>query len=164
CPADRAYLRALAPPVGSTTKKKPESTATENTSLKASDETWFQWRGPRRDGVSHETGLLDKWPAEGPPPAGRRKGLGGRTWSLVIGAGHIYTMGNKDGETQLVCLSLEDGKVVWRSPVGSGGAPNCTPTLDPAAGIVFGLSFDGDLLAADARTGKELWRKNFGQD
>src|SRR5437870_1821082 len=27
---------------------------------------WPQWRGPKRDGVSKETGLLKSWPAGGP--------------------------------------------------------------------------------------------------
>ena len=28
---------------------------------------WNQWRGPKRDGVSADTGLLSKWPKQGPP-------------------------------------------------------------------------------------------------
>ena len=28
-------------------------------------EDWSQWRGPNRDGVCHETGLLEAFPAEG---------------------------------------------------------------------------------------------------
>src|SRR5262245_45716753 len=27
---------------------------------------WPQWRGPQRDGVSQETGLLPEWPKDGP--------------------------------------------------------------------------------------------------
>ncbi len=27
---------------------------------------WPQWRGPQRDGISRETGLLKQWPAGGP--------------------------------------------------------------------------------------------------
>ena len=27
---------------------------------------WFQWRGPNRDGISPETGLLQEWPKSGP--------------------------------------------------------------------------------------------------
>ena len=28
---------------------------------------WPQWRGPNRDGISRETGLLQAWPKTGPP-------------------------------------------------------------------------------------------------
>ena len=34
-------------------------------SLAVADD-WPQWRGPRRDGISKESGLLAQWPAEGP--------------------------------------------------------------------------------------------------
>ena len=30
---------------------------------------WPQWRGPNRDGISKETGLLKQWPADDPPLA-----------------------------------------------------------------------------------------------
>ena len=37
---------------------------------------WAQWRGPNRDAKSQETGLLDTWPEDGPPPY--LEGNGGR--------------------------------------------------------------------------------------
>jgi outer membrane protein assembly factor BamB len=35
-------------------------------SLAAMAADWPQWRGPRRTGISQETGLLKEWPKEGP--------------------------------------------------------------------------------------------------
>ena len=35
---------------------------------------WYQWRGPNRDGIAKETGLLDQWPEDGPAMAYRTKG------------------------------------------------------------------------------------------
>jgi outer membrane protein assembly factor BamB len=35
---------------------------------------WPQWRGPNRDGVSAERGLLKAWPAGGPPLAWKASG------------------------------------------------------------------------------------------
>ena len=32
----------------------------------ARGDDWPQWRGPRQDGISRETGLLAKWPEKGP--------------------------------------------------------------------------------------------------
>ena len=29
-------------------------------------ENWPQWRGPNRDGISPDKGLLKEWPPEGP--------------------------------------------------------------------------------------------------
>ena len=37
---------------------------------------WPQWRGPNRDGVSKETGLLKQWPADGPPLVWKATGAG----------------------------------------------------------------------------------------
>ena len=38
---------------------------------------WPQWRGPNRDGISQETGLLQDWPKAGPPQVWRVSGVGG---------------------------------------------------------------------------------------
>lgn len=37
---------------------------------------WPQWRGPNRDGISPETGLLKEWPKDGPPLAWKITNLG----------------------------------------------------------------------------------------
>ncbi len=37
---------------------------------------WPQWRGPNRDAVAKETGLLTQWPEAGPPLAWKASGLG----------------------------------------------------------------------------------------
>ena len=37
---------------------------------------WPQWRGPNRDGISKETGLLKQWPESGPPLAWKATGAG----------------------------------------------------------------------------------------
>src|SRR5262245_9555613 len=39
---------------------------TSPVNLDASTSDWPQWRGPKRDGISQENGLLKQWPAEGP--------------------------------------------------------------------------------------------------
>ena len=46
-------------------------------SLAQSAANWPQWRGPNRDGISKETGLLKQWPAEGPPLVWKASGAGG---------------------------------------------------------------------------------------
>src|SRR6185503_7368899 len=55
---------------------------------------WPQWRGPNRDNVSHESGLLKEWPKDGPPLAWKAKGLGGGYSSVSIAGDRIYTMGD----------------------------------------------------------------------
>ena len=125
---------------------------------------WPQWRGPRRDGISDETGLLDNWEASAPELIWSSRGMGRGYSSLVIHDGRIYTMGKRDGRVQMICAELDGGEVAWTTPVGGGSDPNCTPTVDPEANLVFGMSHAGDLICVDARSGDERWRKNFERD
>ena len=48
---------------------------------------WPQWRGPQRDGISRETGLLDAWPAGGPPRIWKAQGLGQGYSAFAIAQG-----------------------------------------------------------------------------
>jgi hypothetical protein len=55
---------------------------------------WPQWRGPHRDGVSSEGGLLPSWPKDGPRLLWRIDGLG-RGWSSPIVVGRrLYVTGD----------------------------------------------------------------------
>lgn len=123
---------------------------------------WPQWRGPQRDGVSPERNLLQNWPEGGPKLAWQTRGLGQGFSSVAISQGRIFTMGQKDGQEQLVALSEEDGQELWRLSVGNSDHSNCTPTVD--GDLVFAVGLGGDLVCAEAATGKELWRKNYAAD
>lgn len=123
---------------------------------------WPQWRGPNRDGASRETGLLTEWPEDGPELLWKVSGLGRGYSSVAISTGRIYTMGKSGNGTNLVALNESDGSQVWTSRVGGGSEPNCTPTVD--GNLVFGLSFDGDLMCAETETGTVVWRKSFPDD
>ena len=57
---------------------------------------WPQWRGPNRDGISSETGLLKEWPAEGPPLLLEKADLGEAYSSVAVVDEVIYTTGKKD--------------------------------------------------------------------
>ena len=122
---------------------------------------WSRWRGPAGDGISAETGLLDTWPKDGPPLVWRVKGLGGGYASVAIAGGKIYTLGKVRDKTYLHCRSVDDGAEVWKSPVGSGGDPNCTPTVD--GDLVFGLTLGGDLFCCTTESGSLVWTKNFAK-
>jgi outer membrane protein assembly factor BamB len=122
---------------------------------------WPQWRGPHRDGISTEKGLLKTWSTTGPPLAWKVDGLGSGYSSVAIAGDHIYTVGKRKRGAELIALDLASGKEVWATEVG-GGDPNSTPTVD--GDLVYALGRDGDLLCAEAATGKEVWRKKFSKD
>ncbi len=130
----------------------------------AVDGDWPRWRGANLDNISTEKGLLDKWPADGPKLAWKARNLGGGYSSVAVVGDRIYTMGGRSGRVMLFALNREDGKEVWAAEVGRGNDPNCTPTVDPEAGLVFALSKDGDFACIDAKTGDVKWKKSFPRD
>ena len=129
----------------------------------APDGNWPSWRGPNRDGISEETGLLDEWPGSGPKLLWRIDEFGKGYSSVAIANNRLYTMGQLRGPAELMCLDLKTGRGVWSTPVGEG-EPNCTPTVDVEAGLVYGLGRRGDLVCCRARDGRVAWKKSFQRD
>lgn len=131
---------------------------------------WPQWRGPSRDGKSTETGLLKEWPAGGPPLAWKTTGLGAGWATVSVAKGVLYTAGDKGGDNFVIALSEKDGKELWSTRLGKAGAPGWggfagvrgTPTVD--GDLVFAIGQYGEVVAFEAGSGKELWRKEFIKD
>ena len=123
---------------------------------------WPQFRGPNRDGVSAETGLLTSWPEQGPPLLWRVE-LGEGYSGMAISDGRIYTMFGKGQSEFVVCLDAATGKRLWILRVDEkwvdrfGNGPRSTPTVD--GGRVFALSARGALVALDTEDGSEIWRR-----
>ena len=139
--------------------------ATFTLSALASD--WPQWRGPNRDGVSTEKGLLDEWPEGGPKLLWKATGVGVGFSSVSVIGDRIYTMGDGKTASYVYCLSAKSGKIIWTSKrVGKTGGnykgPRSTPTIDE--GHVYALGQYGDLVCLKAETGAEIWRKSLTKD
>jgi outer membrane protein assembly factor BamB len=133
---------------------------------------WNQWRGPNRDGIA--SGF--KAPATWANDALVKK------WSVAVGEGHsspviagdrVYIFAREDDKEIMRCLSLADGKVIWRADYaapyemnpaarGHGKGPKSTPVV--ADGRIFAHGINGHLSAYDAKTGAVLWRKDFTGD
>ena len=67
---------------------------------------WPQWRGPQRDGISRETGLLDAWPAGGPRQIWKTEGLGQGYAALAIAQGKLFTQGQRGDRQFVLALAL----------------------------------------------------------
>lgn len=124
---------------------------------------WPQWRGPRRDAISSDKGLLKSWGEQGPPLAWKTSGLGSGFASIAVSDGRIFTMGRRKGSEGLIALNAQDGQELWSAKVGLDGndEPSSTPTVD--GDRVYALGSHGDLVCASV-DGKELWRKSFLKD
>ena len=123
---------------------------------------WPQWRGPARDDLSKETGLLKQWPTEGPKKLWSFTNAGQGYGSFAVVGGRLYTMGTRDGSEVLICLDAAKGDEIWVAKLGSilgngwGDGPRGTPTVD--GDNVYTMGGEGTLVAVKASDGKELWR------
>ncbi len=133
---------------------------------------WPQWRGPHRDGISAETGLLKTWPADGPKLLWQLKDIGsGYSTPAVVGES-LFVLSNRGLDDEFVqALSVKDGKQVWATRLGKVGNPNQAPpypgarsTPTVAGEVLYALGSDGDLACVTTSSGMIRWRKNLRTD
>ena len=131
---------------------------------------WPELRGPNRDGISRETGLINSWklngenflcasrPADDRPPSSWATACGAkprRPWRRASGA--------RDGARR------RD----WQGHLGIQGqhlsercarSPHClSPAVDPETGNIFILTGGAEAIALSP-DGKRLWSRSFGEE
>ena len=114
-----------------------ESAQAESASLAGTNPggDWPCFNGARRDNTSDTTGLLAKWPKEGPPLAWTARGLGAGYSSVSVADGRLYTMGNKGDTEAVIALDAGTGEKIWSTPIAwasqpsAGDGPRSTPTV-----------------------------------
>ena len=132
-------------------------------------EDWPYWRGPRYDGASRETGLIDTWDPAGGPQSNilwQRDDLGGRSTPVVFD-GRLYIIVRaepgtpREGE-RVVCLDVQTGKTLWENrfnvwlsdvPDTRVGWSSCV--VDPVTGHVFALGACGYFQCLDGQVGDD---------
>lgn len=141
----------------------PVGTLVEADGLVASSQPgWPQWRGPRRDAISEETGLLQTWPDEGPPEAWSVDGLGIGWSSPVVSGGTVVVTGDI-GESLVLFAFDRDGAPRWQATNGRSwtrswpGARSC-PVM--AGDHLYHLNAHGRLAAYTIEEGRETWACN----
>ncbi len=147
---------------------------------------WPEWLGPNREGVWRETGLVDKFPAGGPPIVWR-KPIGSGYSGPAVAGDYVYVMDrqrslDKDGKPipgnrgegqkgteRILCLKAVDGAQVWKHEYPSAykqlsynQGPRTTPLVRD--GRVYTLGAMGDLFCLDAVSGQVRWSKNLPQE
>lgn len=116
---------------------------------------WPQWRGPHRDGVSPETGLLKSWPSEGPPLLWSVSGCGNGFSSIAVVGGIIYGTGSEKGRNRMWARREQSGELLWSAQYSEhAGEPNSTPVV--ADGKVYALTREGDLACLNASDGQPV--------
>src|SRR5207253_7477871 len=75
---------------------------------KLSGKDWPQWRGPNRDGLSTETGLLTSWPEAGPRKLWEQPTGEGYS-SMAVARGRVFSMVQDKDQEAIVCWDAESG-------------------------------------------------------
>jgi outer membrane protein assembly factor BamB len=127
---------------------------------------WPQWRGPSRDGVWNEQGLVEKFAAPQLALKWRAPISNGYSGPTVAG-GRVYVtdrLREPRQQERVHCLNAETGRPVWThvydAPYGGVGYPD-----GPRASVTihderaYALGAVGHLHCLDAATGKVLWSK-----
>jgi outer membrane protein assembly factor BamB len=129
---------------------------------------WPQWRGPDRNGLSKESGLLPQWPASGPPLVWSISSLGDGYGSLAVKDDRIFVQGSNGRQSIVYVLNRADGKGIWSKALGPGvgndrgPGPRGTPTVD--GDRVYVLTENGDLACLKALDGTAVWQRNILKD
>lgn len=132
-------------------------------------EDWPQFLGPRANGISSETGLLDKWPDGGPPVVWEKKIGAGYGAPSVLGKQLV--LHHRIGDEEIVeCLDAINGQSLWHfgypshfiDPYGYNNGPRGTPVLTTNRCYTFGA--EGKLTCRDLQTGKQIWQRDTGLD
>src|SRR5205807_1118544 len=145
---------------------------------------WPQWLGPKRDSIWREAGVVEKFPAGGPPVLWRAS-VGGGYAGPAVAKGRVYLMdrqlatGTKNpadpfargvipGSERLLCLNETDGKPLWKFEydcpysVSYPAGPRTTPLV--SGGKVYTLGAEGNLCCLEADSGQVVWSRDFKKD
>jgi len=125
-------------------------------SLSAQD---VQWRGPNRDGIYPDTGLLKEWPGDGPEILFVAEDLGRGFSSAVATGDRIFVTGMEDSTEYLISLDMQ-GKQLWRKAIGrcfnqSFPETRSTPTVEDNR--VYVLTGMDKLACFQAGNGDLIW-------
>jgi outer membrane protein assembly factor BamB len=132
--------------------------------IKSAPGDWPQWRGPNRDGLSPETGILREWPKDGPPLLWSIDTLGRGISGIAVAGNRFYTMGDRTNQCCALGYDLATQKQVWATPIDQAmtDGPRCTPTVDDDR--VYVLAPSGQIACLNAADGKILWKKHMKRD
>jgi outer membrane protein assembly factor BamB len=141
------------------------------TNVPSAADDWPQWRGPGRDGVWHETGLIDKFPQ--PRIELRwRAAIGSGYCGPTVAEGRVYVMDRVEEPADMERVHAFDwqtGRNLWTfayecsyTTVKYPAGPRASVSIDD--GRAYALGSRGHFHCLDAASGKFLWKKTPGED
>lgn len=157
CPLAAALLLVAA---GAQAAEASEASAPAPAELIASTEPgWPQFRGPRRDGISDEQGLLPTWPEGGPRLLWSAAGMGRGFSSPVIAGGRLFLTGDFGEELRVLAFDLT-GRPLWSARNGAAWLNQYQGARSSVAyrgGRVYHQNAHGRVVCLEAASGREIW-------
>jgi outer membrane protein assembly factor BamB len=132
-------------------------------------EDWPCFLGPQQTGVSHETGLLDAWPKEGPPVVWKKEV--GTGYSAPSVAGNRLVYHHREGNEEIIqCVQADTGEPLWkqvypshfRDPYGYNNGPRCSPLLVRDRSYTLGA--EGMLTCVALADGGLVWQRDLRKE
>ena len=130
---------------------------------------WPRFLGPTADNHSPVTGLLDRWPTNGPPVAWE-KSVGTGYSAPSVREGMLVLHHRVKGDEVVEAMEAATGKTLWTfaypsrfiDPYGYNNGPRCTPLLTSNRCFTFGA--EGRLVCLDLKSGKLVWERETAKD
>lgn len=137
--------------------------------LAAFGDDWPQFLGPDRNGISSETGLIEKFPTNGPTLLWQKE-IGTGYSAPSVREGKLVLFHRFANEEIVEAFDAATGKPLWRyaypsrfqDPYGYNNGPRCTPLLSQKFCYTFGA--EGMLTCLDLKTGKLVWQRNTAKE
>ncbi len=123
------------------------------------NENSSQWRGPNRQGIFYESGLLNQWPENGPTLIWSFEGLGAGHSSPGIANERVYINGMPDSIGVLYSFDLK-GNLLWQKEYGEEWHVNYTGTRSTPLVVdrmVYLVSGMGEVFCFNAENGEMVW-------
>ncbi len=131
---------------------------------------WPQWRGPRRDGVWRESGIVERFSSPELKIQWRAPVASGYSGPTVA-HGRVYVTDRLEDPAEVErvhCFDAATGEKVWSheypvlyGKIGYTAGPRAAVTIDN--GKAYSLGAVGQLLCFDAAKGDVLWSKDLAQ-
>ncbi len=151
---------------------KEQNASAESSSPKPDPLDWTMWRGPEQNGISRETGLVDRFdPESGENVLWRNEEAGGISTPVIMN-GRLYTLvrhkpDTKGEQEKVLCLDAASGEKLWESRhnVYLSGVPaervgwSCV-VADPQTGRIYVQGVNGYFQCLDGATGREIWSRS----
>ena len=143
---------------------------------------WSRWMGPDRNNTWKETGIIEKFPTEGPKVVWKTDVAIGYAGPAVADGKVIVTdfVTDKnvkvsnferrefDGVERITCLNEKDGTEIWqikypvKYTISYPSGPRCTPIVDGK--LVYTLGAEGHLYCLKLESGDVVWKKELKKE